>query len=385
MLLAVLAATPPPVPPFRARLTVETAYVRSRAEAAAPIIGVVRSDGEVVVTGCLPDCKSPGAWALLDGDGAIRLDHLRVVAAGEPPPPAPQPYRYGRVRSGGARVYRSPDVSARVIQHRPAGQDLAFLPDDALEARGWLPRVGGGFVPAARIRWHVPSTFQGVPRPSLPLAFAVRDSQALSRHAAASVVSADAGTVEVSTGRVPRRSVRIAYLRPRPDGIPAGARWVDVDLREQTLVAYEGDTPVFATLVSTGRADRPTRRGLFSVYEKESRGRMHGDEPKPYFVDQVPFIQYFHGDMALHGTFWHDRFGEEMSHGCVNLSMADAERLFDWALPRLPKGWHAVDGSPPASSWVMVERRAPFWKRPSGDQGRIATFKTPSARDANRW
>ncbi len=366
MLVAVLAATPPPVPPFRARLAVERAYVRSRAEGAAPESGVLHADGDgdVLVTGCMPDCGSSGAWALLDGGGAIRLDHLRVVGAGEPPPPAPRPYRYGRVRDGGATVYRSPEPGAQVVARRRAGQDLAFLPDDALAARGWLPKVGGGFVRSSRIRMHSPSLFQGVSRPSLPLAFAIRDTQALSRHAAAQVIDVDGGTVELSVGRVPRSSVRIAFLRPRPDGVPAGARWVDVDLREQTLVAYEGDTPVFATLVSTGRSDRPTRRGLFPVYEKESRGRMHGDQPQPYFVDQVPSIQYFHGDIALHGTFWHDRFGQEMSHGCVNLSMADAELLFDWAPPRLPAGWHSVDGNPPVSLWVLVERRAPFPTRP---------------------
>ncbi len=365
LLVVVVATMHPPelMPPFRARLTVESSYVRSRAEAAAPIAGILHSGTEVVVTGCVPDCQSPSSWALLDGDGAIRLGLLRVVGAEEPRSPDAVPYRYGRVRDGGAAVHRSPDARARVIERRPAGQDLAFLADDALSVNGWLPRVGGGFVRASRIRLHTPSPFKGVSQPSLPLAFAVRDTTVLARHAAAPVVNLDARIVELSVGRVPRSSVRIASPRRRPGAIPAGARWVDIDVREQTLVAYEGDTPVFATLVSTGRADRPTASGLFSVYEKEIRGPMHGDQPQPYFVDQVPFIQYFHGDMALHGTFWHDRFGQEMSHGCVNLSMADAELLFHWAPPRLPTGWHSVDGKAPTSLWVLVERRAPFSKR----------------------
>jgi hypothetical protein len=62
--------------------------------------------------------------------------------------------------------------------------------------------------------------------------------------------------------------------------------------------------------------------------------------------------------MALHGTFWHDRFGRRASHGCVNLSMADARWLFDWAPPRLPSGWSAIwplETHFP-SLWVLVTR-----------------------------
>ena len=66
---------------------------------------------------------------------------------------------------------------------------------------------------------------------------------------------------------------------------------------------------------------------------------------------------------ALHGTFWHDGFGRRRSHGCVNLSVADAEWLFRWAPPELPGGWHAV--APRALRrgmlWVQVEAARPGW------------------------
>jgi hypothetical protein len=66
-----------------------------------------------------------------------------------------------------------------------------------------------------------------------------------------------------------------------------------------------------------------------------------GDEP--YFVDEVPDAMFFRRGLALHGTFWHDRFGRRMSHGCVNLSLADAAWLFAWGPPRLPEGWHGIE------------------------------------------
>ena len=62
----------------------------------------------------------------------------------------------------------------------------------------------------------------------------------------------------------------------------------------------------------------------------------------PYSIEDVPWIMYFQGSYALHGAFWHGNFGHNMSHGCVNLSPADARTLFMWSEPRLPDGWHGV-------------------------------------------
>src|SRR5262249_5049590 len=141
------------------------------------------------------------------------------------------------------------------------------------------------------------------------------------------------------------------------------AKWVHVDLTQQVLTAYEGDRLVFATLVSTGKKGFATPSGIYRVWYKVIHGAMHGARREPYFVDEVPFIQYFHRSHALHGTFGHDRFGTRQSHGCINLSMADAEWLFDWAPPALPAGWHAIEPEPAKQPrlWVVVERA----RRPS--------------------
>ena len=82
----------------------------------------------------------------------------------------------------------------------------------------------------------------------------------------------------------------------------------------------------------------------------------------PYDVDRVPYVLYFHDDEALHAAYWHDGFGTPASHGCVNLSLADARWLFDWAPPRLPPGWNVVEANAgdPAALWVLIETRTPL-------------------------
>lgn len=112
-------------------------------------------------------------------------------------------------------------------------------------------------------------------------------------------------------------------------------RWVSVDLYEQVVIAYEGSTPVFASLISSGMADWPTNEGLFHVYLRNPRSPMSGANAQPDFYDleEVPWTMYFDGDIALHGAYWHDGFGFRRSHGCVNMSIADAFWLYQWASP----------------------------------------------------
>lgn len=119
---------------------------------------------------------------------------------------------------------------------------------------------------------------------------------------------------------------------PRPEGVDT-FKWVSVDLYEQTLIAYEGDKPVFATLISSGLKDWATNEGLFHVYLRYERTTMSGAYQNPdfYFLQEVPWTMYFDGDIALHGTYWHDGFGYRHSHGCVNMSISDAKWVYDWS------------------------------------------------------
>lgn len=118
----------------------------------------------------------------------------------------------------------------------------------------------------------------------------------------------------------------------RPFGVGPGERWINVNLTSQRLTAYEGDAAVFSTLVSSGTWNHPTVTGQFRIwlrYESQTMdGRLLGYD---YYLENVPYVMYFYQDYALHGTYWHNNFGTPMSHGCVNLSTADAGWLFNWA------------------------------------------------------
>jgi lipoprotein-anchoring transpeptidase ErfK/SrfK len=129
-----------------------------------------------------------------------------------------------------------------------------------------------------------------------------------------------------------------------------GERWIDVDLAAQALVAYEGATPVFATLVSTGRggpdAETATRTGVHRIWVKLLASDManveRDDGTAHYSMEDVPYVQFFDDGIALHGTYWHGDFGHPRSHGCVNLAPLDSRWLFEFTGPRLPAGWVAT-------------------------------------------
>lgn len=136
----------------------------------------------------------------------------------------------------------------------------------------------------------------------------------------------------------------------RPAEVGAAERWVDVDTRAEVAVAYEGDRAVRAMKVSSGvgaeGAPYSTPRGTYHVYAKLRAATMasppaaSGDppDPHPYRFEAVPDVQYFYKEIALHGAYWHRRFGERVSHGCVNLAPADAAWLFDFTAPQLGAG-----------------------------------------------
>ena len=107
-----------------------------------------------------------------------------------------------------------------------------------------------------------------------------------------------------------------------------GVRWIDVDLTNQMVYAYEGDTIVNSFVVSTGTWLTPTVTGKHKIYVKVRMQDMSGPG---YYLRDVPWVMFFSGDYGLHGTYWHNNFGTPMSRGCVNLTIDDAAWLFNWA------------------------------------------------------
>lgn len=124
---------------------------------------------------------------------------------------------------------------------------------------------------------------------------------------------------------------RVTFVERPPQ---VKGRWFAVDLYEQVLVAYEEDTPVFATLISSGLEDWPTNEGIFKVWSRQTNGHMSGAEGQTdfYSLENVPWVMYFDNAISLHGTYWHDGFGYRHSHGCVNMSITDAHWAFTWSL-----------------------------------------------------
>jgi hypothetical protein len=143
-------------------------------------------------------------------------------------------------------------------------------------------------------------------------------------------------------------------VAPPPAEARPGERWIDVDLGTQTLVAYEGARPVYATLVSTGRgpkgSESATPPGVHRIWVKLLVSDMDNvtrdDTEAHYSLEDVPYVQFFDGAVGLHGTYWHRDFGRMRSHGCVNLAPLDARWLFAFTGPRLPRGWAATYPTP---------------------------------------
>jgi LysM repeat protein len=109
-------------------------------------------------------------------------------------------------------------------------------------------------------------------------------------------------------------------------------KWIDVNLSQQRLVAYEGSKAVFSSLVSTGVARHPTVTGTFNIYLKyTSQAMTGGTGAEYYYLPGVPYVMYFYESYAIHGTYWHNNFGHVMSHGCVNMPTDAAKFMFNWA------------------------------------------------------
>jgi len=308
--------------------------------------------------------------------------HLRkaVQAALDPayvePPPAesvPGFLLYGRNAPGLSGTHRSPQ--ALDLGHARARSGFALLSTFDYEGRRYGLTTELAVLPLDRTRVIKPSSFSGKKlddEVTLPVAF-VR-----SHHASHYLVGDGGGlTPDAALGfreAVPltgtsRRIGGVTYLEARDHSLireeqtvrvdkprrpPAWAvgkrQWIDVSILKQTLVAYEGLTPVYTTLVSTGadglgdpKKTHSTIQGAFLIHTKHLSVTMDDDRIGDEFdFRDVPFVQYFTEGFAFHAAYWHDEFGTPRSHGCINLAPLDAAWLFNWTEPNVPAAWHAA-------------------------------------------
>lgn len=131
-----------------------------------------------------------------------------------------------------------------------------------------------------------------------------------------------------------RYTARVIPSFGRPEGVPSD-KWIEINLYEQVLSAYENGNLVFATLISSGVYPFYTKPGVFQIYKKLEFDPMSGsfelDKSDYYYLENVPYIMYYDDARAIHGAYWQSRLGYQNSHGCVNLSVADAHWIYNWA------------------------------------------------------
>ncbi len=140
-------------------------------------------------------------------------------------------------------------------------------------------------------------------------------------------------------------------------------RWIEINLAEQKLYAWEDDKKVNEFLISSGKWGR-TPTGEFRIWSKLKYTLMHGGSPALntyYYLPNVPYTQYFHQGYGLHGCYWHNNFGHPMSHGCVNMYTPDAEWLFFWTNPELPLDkWIVYPTKASPGTKVIIHGEAPW-------------------------
>ena len=261
-------------------------------------------------------------------------------------------YSFWRVGPEAVNLYSEP--GGAVIGQMPAG--FNFVHAINTEVPGWIQRIGRQWIRREDAAFTRASSFTGVLLPDdwhHPFAIILdktgiytslqpgekgsRESGYVTRRYDLVNIFADAlddaGNRWYLIG--PRQWLRqefVAKFAPAPKPEDMAERWVAVDLFEQTLIAYEGDRPVFATLVSSGLPQWSTNEGGFPIWARLERDSMSGatGAPDAYALQAVPWTMYFDGGISLHGAYWHDDFGYRRSHGCVNLSVSDARWLYEW-------------------------------------------------------
>lgn len=276
------------------------------------------------------------------------------------------PARYFFVGRAGASAYASIESAAEGAPDREleGGWAVAVVEQREVDGARWARTSKGLWIALADLVAARPSEFRGeaIEDGKLDVAWVLADrasvfagpspkgkgESARVRFQLVHLREESGPMVRVEEGgwMVSRDLSRPSLAAPPAEATHPGERWIDVDTATQTLVAYEGARPVFATLVSTGRlSDSPTPPGVHRVWAKlvtSTMGNIASDADAHYSLEDVPHVQFFDNGVALHGTYWHQDFGHARSHGCVNLTPLDARRLFAFTAPRLAGGWVAA-------------------------------------------
>ncbi len=139
--------------------------------------------------------------------------------------------------------------------------------------------------------------------------------------------------------------------------VPTDGKWISVDLNYQRAYAWEGNRLIKKFAISSGKSRTPTVTGDFRIWAKTPSQTMEGGSRAAgdyYNLPNVQWVQYFYQDYSFHGAYWHNNFGVPMSHGCVNMTNADAKWLYEWASPTVTDfKWHVTEKSDPGTLVIV--------------------------------
>jgi hypothetical protein len=287
----------------------------------------------------------------------------QLIAQKLDPSYASVPYYYARVTGGNAPIFGSLEAAVKgspiLRRLEPGFVYITYI--DAAEVNGkrfYMIEPGIWMRGGDISRVAVPTTFQGLLFKQTPIRqFGWLRNQAESKRTPGYYPKDTTGNIYNRYDRVQIYDIKTAdemdwyliapdeWIEGRqvsrvipsltpPEGVDSD-RWIEVNLAEQTIAVYEQGKLVFATMIASGREGSWTQPGLFQIYEKKETENMRGaftaDRSDFYSLKNVPWTMYFDQARALHGTYWHNRFGYPQSRGCINLSTADANWLFQWA------------------------------------------------------
>jgi hypothetical protein len=263
-------------------------------------------------------------------------------------------YNYAQVNNPQARVYASLQDAVRktgnfgYFPKTPAY--AAFSNSETLEGRTfYFNPVYFGWMDGADLQFLTPSTFSGIlPASGVTLRFGWVLEETQSSDATGApiqtytryrvvleipVMAQKPGYLSIGTNEwLPEDKVAIVNPRVPADAGADTCRFIHANLAEQTLTVYDNCRLVFATLISSG-ANSWTFEGRFTILNKVEYGLITAPEwsTSEYYIQGVPYFMTYDLDFGFHGAYWHDNFGKAASHGCINLSPADAKWLYDWA------------------------------------------------------
>ena len=360
-------------------------YIYGTVRKAGPIYARLPNSDELRKAESDIDERMP-KWLEAEGEiGAGYAQEVWLGAPGQPPDPAQAwsektsdplpPY----LQAGGStpNIYRKPRENSLTIGRMGHRVGYSFLQTFLFEGRRYGVTTDLQLMPTDRFRPIRGSDHHGVligKDVELPFVFVRREGAKFWLYQKSGNKLIDAGTAPYwsahkLTGKQQFFKKRLHYetvdgkwisdrdgsrldpAKRMPKWGKNGEKWMDVNLTKQTVVLYEGEKPVYATLISSGEAGledpkhtTATKRGIFRIHTKHVAATMSSDEIGEEFeLRDVPYVQYFDKEgYALHGAYWHDRFGTPKSHGCINLTPEDARRIFHWTEPQVPIGWHGV-------------------------------------------